>query len=459
MSTRASTNSRSDRRFRNSRGAALIASLGGQRHHRALRAPRDRARDVRERRAARARGQDEFGQPRQRRVVVRQRGVERGDGVVLEQRVAGDRQLAAEVEQLVLDRHQQVAHVVGQRLGQQHAEVRVELVDVAHRADAPVALGHARAVAESGGAVVAGAGRDLGESIGHGASLEPRRDGDRCARRRRLRRLPQPRTPPMNTAADFSPNVLPRPMPAAMIEALRARFGERFVTVAGGARAARPRRVAVRRAAAGGRGVLREHRGRRLRRRDRGRAPRAGDPVRRRLVAGRPPAGGAGRRQRRRVAHEPRAAARRRRPDRDRAGRRHAHAAQSRDQGFGAVLPDRPGRRRDARRHVGHARVGHQRRALRHDARERAGADGGHGQRRGDPHRHAGAQVERRLRPDAADGGQRGHAGRDHRGHAEAASAARERGRGHLLVRRRRRRRSTPSSRSSRWACRSRAAS
>ncbi len=34
----------------------------------------------------------------------------------------------------------------------------------------------------------------------------------------------------MNTAVDFSLNVLPRPMPGAMSEALLARFGERFVT-------------------------------------------------------------------------------------------------------------------------------------------------------------------------------------------------------------------------------------
>ena len=32
----------------------------------------------------------------------------------------------------------------------------------------------------------------------------------------------------MNTAVDFSLNVMPRLMPAAMIEALRTRFGERF---------------------------------------------------------------------------------------------------------------------------------------------------------------------------------------------------------------------------------------
>ena len=34
----------------------------------------------------------------------------------------------------------------------------------------------------------------------------------------------------MNTAADFSLSLMPRPMPAAMIEALRSRFGERYVT-------------------------------------------------------------------------------------------------------------------------------------------------------------------------------------------------------------------------------------
>jgi D-lactate dehydrogenase (cytochrome) len=53
------------------------------------------------------------------------------------------------------------------------------------------------------------------------------------------------------------------------------------------------------------------------------------------------------------------------------------------------------------------------------------GADGGHRQRRGHPHRHAGQEVQRRLRPDAAVRRQRGHAGRDDRDHAEAVPAAR----------------------------------
>ena len=46
-------------------------------------------------------------------------------------------------------------------------------------------------------------------------------------------------------------------------------------------------------------------------------------------------------------------------------------------------------------------------------------------QRRGDPHRHAGAQVVGRLRPDAADGRQRRHARRHDRDHAARLSAAR----------------------------------
>ena len=165
---------------------------------------------------------------------------------------------------------------------------------------------------------------------------------------------------------------------------------------AGGARAARPRRVAVRCAAA-------------RRRWSSARAPRtsprssswpteharAGDPVRRRLVARRPPARGAGRHQHRLSPHEQGAVGQRRGPDRDRAGRRDAQAAQRRDQGHRPVLPDRPRRRRDASAAWRDARQRHQRRALRHDARERARPRSGDGQRRGDPHRHARARSRR----------------------------------------------------------------
>ena len=79
------------------------------------------------------------------------------------------RHLAAEVEQVVLDAGQRLAHVVGQFLAEQQADDRVEFVDVAERGDARCILADARAVAEAGGAGVAGAGVDLGrESVAHG---------------------------------------------------------------------------------------------------------------------------------------------------------------------------------------------------------------------------------------------------------------------------------------------------
>jgi hypothetical protein len=61
----------------------------------------------------------------------------------------------------VLDGDQQLADVVGQRFGQQQAEVGVQLVDVAHGLHAQVVLGDAAAVGQAGRAVVAGAGGDL----------------------------------------------------------------------------------------------------------------------------------------------------------------------------------------------------------------------------------------------------------------------------------------------------------
>ena len=66
-----------------------------------------------------------------------------------------------------------------------------------------------------------------------------------------------------------------------------------------------------------------------------------------------------------------------------RPGRRHPQAAQRAPARHRPVLPDRPRRRRHPRRHGGDARLGHQRRPLRHDAGERAGADGGPGRRAG----------------------------------------------------------------------------
>ena len=126
----------------------------------------------------------------------------------------------------------------------------------------------------------------------------------------------------------------------------------------------------------------------------------------------------------------------------------------------GLFFPIDPGADAIDRRHGGDARQRHQRGALRHDARERARrSPSSRAQRRGDPHRHARAQVVGRLRPDAPHGRQRRHARRHHRDHRAALPAARGDVGRDLHVPDASTRRCARRSRSSRSACRSRAAS
>jgi hypothetical protein len=68
----------------------------------------------------------------------------------------------------VLDAGEQFAHIGGQVLAEDHAEQRVEFIDVAHGGDARRVLGGARTVAEAGGAGIAGAGVDFREAVSHG---------------------------------------------------------------------------------------------------------------------------------------------------------------------------------------------------------------------------------------------------------------------------------------------------
>ena len=116
------------------------------------------------------------------------------------------------------------------------------------------------------------------------------------------------------------------------------------------------------------------------------------------------------------VADEPGARGARGGPRRGGAGRRDAQAAERVHQAHRPFLPGRPGRRRDARRHGGDARLGHQRRALRHDARERAVAEGGARRRPRHPDLAPREEVGRGLRPDAPVRRLRGHARHHHRG-------------------------------------------
>ncbi|MDT4868936.1 hypothetical protein FQZ97_1039330 [compost metagenome] len=71
----------------------------------------------------------------------------------------------------MLNFDQQGAHVGRHLFAEQHADVGVEFVHVAHGVHAQVILGDAGVVAQPGGAGVAGAGGDLGEAVAHGGSL------------------------------------------------------------------------------------------------------------------------------------------------------------------------------------------------------------------------------------------------------------------------------------------------
>ncbi len=167
--------------------------------------------------------------------------------------------------------------------------------------------------------------------------------------------------------------------------------------------------------------VFPDEHGRSRRDRQRLRAPpRADDPVRRRHLGRGPRARDQRRRVHRPVADEPHRRGQRQRPRRARRARRHAQAAQRVPARHRPLLPDRSGRRRDARRHGVDARVGHQRRALRHDARERARRHRRAGRRPRHPHRRTRAQVGRRLRPHAPVRRRRRHARHHHRADAAA---------------------------------------
>ena len=87
----------------------------------------------------------------------------------------------------------------------------------------------------------------------------------------------------------------------------------------------------------------------------------------------------------------------------------------------GLFFPVDPGSHATHRRHVRDARLRHQRRALRHHPRERAGPGGRAGRWPRDPDRRARAQGVERLRPDPAVHRLRGHARRHHQDPAAPA--------------------------------------
>ena len=95
--------------------------------------------------------------------------VQRQHGLGLEQLIARDGQLATQVEQLVLDFHQQRAHASWHVFAQQHADAGIQLVHITHGVHAQAVFGDAGVVAQARGAVVAGAGGYLCKAVSHGA--------------------------------------------------------------------------------------------------------------------------------------------------------------------------------------------------------------------------------------------------------------------------------------------------
>ncbi len=152
------------------RGRLLLAGLrhfAGHRHHRPLGAARHGAAHMRLRGRLRAAGQNELGQRRQFGVVVFQRVIKRGHLLGFEQRHAGHRKLAAEIEQIVLHLREQGVDGRRQPHAAQQPEMRIQLIDLAQRLNARGRFQTARAVPQPGGARVASAGGYGGEAQPH----------------------------------------------------------------------------------------------------------------------------------------------------------------------------------------------------------------------------------------------------------------------------------------------------
>ena len=111
----------------------LVQGLGrAQGHQRALSTPRHGAPNVRQGSSPGTRRQDKFLQLGQAGIVFRQRLVQCQHSFLLEQLVARDRQFTAQIEQLVLNFDQQRANTGRHVFAQQHPQLGVKFVDLAH---------------------------------------------------------------------------------------------------------------------------------------------------------------------------------------------------------------------------------------------------------------------------------------------------------------------------------------
>src|SRR5437660_4048026 len=116
---------------------------------------------------ARPAREDEFLQRRQRGVELVEQRLEPPHLAFGHRRTARNRDVPAQIEQIVLDVLENPSYFPGNLLGEQHAERGIELVDLAERDNTRAVLARARTVAEARFAGIAGTGVDLGEAVTH----------------------------------------------------------------------------------------------------------------------------------------------------------------------------------------------------------------------------------------------------------------------------------------------------
>jgi len=131
----------------------------------ALGAAADRTAQVGEGGRAGTAGQDELLEHRQVGIEFLGQCLEAGHLHFLDDFHARQAELAAKVEKVVLDVEQGGAHGIRQVLAKQYTEAGIKLIDFADGVDAQAILGCPAAVAEAGGAGIAGARDDPGQAI------------------------------------------------------------------------------------------------------------------------------------------------------------------------------------------------------------------------------------------------------------------------------------------------------
>jgi hypothetical protein len=153
------------------------AFCGSKRNNRALSAAADGTADMGLRSMARATRQNKLRQSGQARVVQGERLIKPKHLMGMQLLIARDAQLAAQIEQVVLDLVHQAVDAPKQFLCcflkcrgkqcSQDTELRIQLIDLTHRMHPKAVFGGTAAVTESGAPVIAGARGNRCQSLTH----------------------------------------------------------------------------------------------------------------------------------------------------------------------------------------------------------------------------------------------------------------------------------------------------